>query len=836
MLLSCLLVVLAGVAQVQSPEQFLGYKVGSRFTPHHRLVQYFQQVAQAMPGMVKLQQYGETNEGRPLYVAFISTAENISQLEEIRMNNMRLANMARDKRMPDENAPALVWLSYNVHGNEASSSEASMLTLFALVDPANQSTKNWLKNTVIIMDPCLNPDGRDRYVNWYNSVAGKNFNPLPMAREHDEPWPGGRSNHYNFDLNRDWAWQTQAESRQRMALYNQWLPQVHVDFHEQSINSPYYFAPAAEPYHEVITQWQRDFQREIGKNHAKYFDKNNWLYFTGEVFDLFYPSYGDTYPIYNGSIGMTYEQAGGGQAGLGIINYEKDTVTLTSRVAHHFTTGLSTIEVASANASKLNHEFRNFFNDGVQGNIGKYKTYVIKNNPGDKERLRSLMLLLDKNGIEYGTGSGKGSGYDYHSGAMENFTIESNDLVISSKQPKAAMVKVLFEPQSKLVDSVTYDITAWALPYAYGLQAYASTQSFAPQTGAVLPDFTMNNAPASFGYAIRWQGTSSAAAAAELLQKGIRVRYTETPFELNGVKFDRGTLLITGEGNSSAGNTLWKTVSDICNAHKVPMIPLATGMFDKGFDLGSYNVKSLKAARVAMLTGEGVSSLGAGEIWDFFDNELKYPITLINAGDANRIVWNDLDVLIMPDGNYSFLNNKETAARLHQWIQQGGQLITLENAVRQISKQPWSKIKEKTDSSQKKETNNDTYALVKSYKDRERESVSSGTPGAIYRVDVDNTHPLMFGYPEWYYTLKLDGRVYEFMDEGGWNTGILKQKNRVAGYVGYQLDPKLSDGLLFGVQDEGRGHIIYLADDVMFRNFWQNGKLMLCNAVFLVGR
>jgi hypothetical protein len=314
---ACLFIFSISFSQIKSPEEFLGYSIGSRFTPHYKLVSYFQYVAENSPNTVKLEKYGETNEHRPLYLAFISSAENTANLENIRMNNMRLANLAKDKMMPAENSPAIVWLSYNVHGNEAASSEASMLTLFSLIDPKNTSTREWLKNTVVIIDPCLNPDGRDRYVNWYQSVVGNQYNPLAMSREHSEPWPRGRSNHYNFDLNRDWAWQTQLESRQRVAQYNQWLPQVHVDFHEQSYNAPYYFAPAAQPYHEVITKWQRDFQKIIGKNNAKYFDKNGWLYFTNERFDLLYPSYGDTYPIYNGSIGMTYEQGGIG-AGLGM--------------------------------------------------------------------------------------------------------------------------------------------------------------------------------------------------------------------------------------------------------------------------------------------------------------------------------------------------------------------------------------------------------------------------------------------------------------------------------------------------------------------------------------
>ena len=539
-----LFVTATSFAQLKSPDQFLGYKIGTRFTRHDKLVEYFKYISSAAPTLVKLEQYGETNEHRPLYLAFISTAENINNLENIRLNNMRLAHMAKDKMMPTEETPAIVWLSYNVHGNEASSSEASMLTLFALVDPNNLQTKEWTKNTVVIIDPCLNPDGRDRYVNWYNSMVGNNFNPDYISREHREPWPGGRSNHYNFDLNRDWAWQTQVESRQRVAQYNKWLPQVHVDYHEQGYNNPYYFAPAAKPYHEVLTKWQRDFQVTIGKNNAKYFDKNSWLYFTNIRFDLFYPSYGDTYPLYNGSIGMTYEQ-GGIRAGLGIVTNAGDTLTLVDRALHHFTTSLSTVEATSQNASKLVKEFHTFFNNAVSGSVGEYKTYVLKNKSGDEERIKSLMALLDKNNIQYGTAAGSSKGYNYQNKKEESFTIASGDLVVSAAQPKAAMVKVLFEPQSKLEDSATYDITAWALPYAYGLEAFATKQMINVSYGKVLPDFVANNPADAYGYVIRWQGTASAKTVTTLLAKGIKMRFAQEPFSVSGQDFGRGSVNFT---------------------------------------------------------------------------------------------------------------------------------------------------------------------------------------------------------------------------------------------------------------------------------------------------
>jgi hypothetical protein len=821
-------------AQLKSPEQFLGYKVGTHFTPHWKVVNYFQYVASNSPTTVKIEQYGETNEGRPLMVVFISTAENISNLENIRRNNLRLARM-EDKtdahtEAGTENTPVIVWLSYNVHGNEASSTEASMLTLFALADPSNAKTKEWLKNTLVVIDPCINPDGRDRYVNWFNSVVGKDYNASTDAREHAEPWPGGRTNHYNFDLNRDWAWQTQVETRQRLKLYNSWLPQVHVDYHEQGINSPYYFAPAAQPYHEVITPWQREFQVTIGKNHAKYFDENGWLYFTKEEFDLYYPSYGDTYPIYNGAIGMTYEQAGGGFGGLGVVKRDADTLTLVDRAMHHYTTSLSTIEVSSQSASRLIKEFHKFFNDAATTGVGEYKSYIIKNTPATEQRVRTLLDLLDKNEIVYSAAKGGTSnGYAYSTRKIENFSIDGTDILISSLQPKSALVKVLFEPNSKLVDSVTYDITAWSLPYVYGVTAYATKQNLASAgtwTPAVKNTHDVNS---NYGYALQWGGMQTVKTVAQLLKKGIKLRYVEEPFELTGNKFDRGSILILKTSNNASA---WDIVRQVCNENNATLYPISTGFVDKGFDFGSTKVHYIKPPKVALVTGPGIGSNSAGEIWFLFEQQLNYPVTLINLNNLPSANWNAFDVLIMPDGNYPFLTDKSSADDLRSWISKGGKVIALEGAVEQLSKLDWAIKMKKTDDADKKDS---TYALVRRYEDREREPVASITAGSIYKVELDNTHPLAFGYPGYYYTLKQDDNIYDFVKEG-WNVGIVRKDEPVAGFVGYKLKPRLKDGLLFAVQNIGNGTVTYLADDVLFRNFWENGKLMFCNAVFLVGQ
>lgn len=822
-------------AQLQSPESFLGYRMGDRFTPHWKIVNYFHHVAKEAGAIVKLEHYGETNEGRPLLLAFVSSPENIRNLESIRLNNLRLANLAKDKMAANEDrAPAIVWLSYNVHGNEASSSEAALLALFALADPTDAKTKEWLKNTVVIIDPCINPDGRDRYVSWFSSVSGKTANPQLIAREHREPWPGGRTNHYNFDLNRDWAWQTQTESRQRIAVYQQWMPHIHVDYHEQFIDNPYYFAPAAQPFHEVITTWQREFQKTIGINHATYFDEQGWLYFTREFFDLFYPSYGDTWPVYNGAIGMTYEQAGHGLAGTAVITSEGDTLTLHDRILHHFTTSLSTVEVASRNAARLVKEFRKYFSDAVSAGVGEYKSYVIKYDARNAERIASFRRLLDRNGIRYGRGAGNGKGFHYASGREEPFTIDQEDIVISALQPRSAMVKVLLEPRSRLVDSATYDITAWSLPYVYGLDAYASRERIS-ETGAAAEPGKWVNPGTSYGYVIPWKGIQTVKLAGRLLQKGILLRYAEQPFKVNGTEFDRGALLVLKTANRSFGQDLWTIVRQEADTAGVQLFPVSTGMVEKGFDFGSSKMRALKAPRVAVLTGEGVNGNAAGEVWHFFEEEIGYPVSMILQSDFGRINWNHFDVLVLPDGNYRFLTEKNQVETLKEWVSKGGRVIALESAVSGMARAELG-IKLKKGDDTGRNGAKPGYEALKKFEDRERDFLRGSIPGSIYRVTLDNTHPLAFGYPAEYYTLKQDDAIYEFIGEGGWNVGIIKKDNQVAGFAGARVKEKLKDGLLFGVKSMGNGSLVFLADNVLFRSFWENGKLMFCNAVFLSGQ
>jgi hypothetical protein len=812
--------------KIQSPAEFLGYKLGEQFTPHYRVIDYYRYLLTASKN-IKLQEYGKTNEGRPLMLAFVASDDNISRIDEIRQNNLRLAGINPGAISPDQ--PAILWLSYNVHGNEAVSTEASLQTVYDLLDPGNSKTKAWLQNVVVVIDPCLNPDGRERYVNFYNPIKNTVPDASPFSREHFEPWPGGRSNHYYFDLNRDWAWQSQLETQQRMAVYNKWLPQVHVDFHEQGVNEPYYFAPAAEPYHQDITKWQREFQTIIGKNNAGYFDRNGWMYFTRQRFDLLYPSYGDTYPIYNGSVGMTYEQGGSGRAGLAIVNSDGDTLTLKARIEHHHTTGLSTLEAVSQNSAKAVAEFKNYFAASKTNPPGEYKTYIIKGE--NAEKLKTLANLLVRNGIEFGYGAAKGGqGFNYLNGKKETFKVDQNDMVISSYQPKSVLLKVLFEPNTFVSDSATYDITAWSLPYAFGLPAFA-TQEILKPLSTVLPETNVTNSAliSPVAYVSNWNSLSDVKFLSELLKSNIKVRYSETAFEIGDKRFNAGSLIIARTSNDNLGGNFEKTLTSIANSSGIVLQPISSAMVDRGADLGSDKIRLIRKPRIMAVTGESTSSTSIGEVWHFFEQQIKYPLTIVRSEELGRINLNDFDVIIFPDGTYPDIGSD----KIQQWIRGGGKLIAMEGAVAQLAGRKGFDLKNKEES-KKNEKETDPYEDLKIYENRERENVRTSIPGAIYKVNLDNTHPLGFGFPSFYYTLKLDDKVYQYLN-GGWNVGVIKKDNYVTGFVGTQARKKIVDGLLFGVQEMGSGSVVYLADDPLFRSFWENGKLLFSNAVFMVG-
>lgn len=815
---------LLGAAQdaLRSPDDFFHHQVGQQFTWHHEMVAYYQYVADNSP-RVQMWEYGRSAEGRPLLLAAVSSPENLARLDELREQHLQTAGIQSGSREQTDDI-AVVWLSFGVHGNEAGATESAPPVLYQLADPANGETGAWLQNTIVLIDPCLNPDGNSRYTNWYRSVAGSKPNASPQALEHEEPWPGGRSNHYLFDLNRDWAWATQPETRQRLVQYQQWMPHVHIDFHEQFMNEPYYFAPAAVPLHNYVSGWQREFQTEIGLHNAAHFDQQGWLYFTREFFDLLYPSYGDTYPTFNGAIGMTYEQAGHGRAGLAIETANGQTLTLADRVAHHTATALIGVQVASDNASRLVSNFRQYFEQAATNPGGEYKTYIVHQAGNTPEQLRSLTRFLDLHRIEYGRAGIRksASGFVYHKGSSGSAQIQEEDLLISSYQVQGTLVQVLFEPETALEDSLTYDITSWAIPFARGLQAVALEERMKPQGEFLLSPAT-RPAPATdaYAYLVPWTSVQSARFLGALMQHDLRVRMAQKPFQTQeGRKFEPGTLLITRADNAGVEG-LSELVQQAALSTGVEVLAQSTGFSMMGPDLGSPSMSLLTRPEVLLLRGEGVQDNSFGYTWHFFDQTLQYPVTLADADNLSNISLEEFNLLVLPEGSYSFDADLQEA--IEEWVQKGGRILGTGSSLRSM---PGNSLRS---------VDSGATTMPERYADLVRGFLKDYTAGATVKVSLDASHPLAFGLGGHYYSLKTNAQVYKPLEKG-WNVGTIGSELTHFGYIGGQLQKRLAESFQFGIEPKGKGALIYFTDDPLYRGFWERGQLLFSNALFFAGQ
>ena len=827
----------SGWAQVSAPSSFLGYDLGERFTRHHDITAYFEHVAEQSE-FVELQRYGTSYENRPMLAVFISSRDNILALDTIRVNNRRTAGL--DGGPVNGRTAAIVWMSYGIHGNESSSPEAAMMTLYELVSglesPSGADGHDipaWLEETVVVMDPVLNPDGRERYVNWFDQMAGRRPDPRTEVREHHESWPGGRSNHYYFDLNRDWAWQTQIESRQRIAFYNLWMPHVHADFHEMFRND-YYFPPAAEPFHKAITPWQREFQEKIGENHARYFDERFEGYFTGEIFDLFYPGYGDTWPTFNGAIGMTYEQMGHGRAGTSMIRDNGDTLTLADRIQNHHMAGMSTVEVTALNSERLRSEFHNYFRMAEEEPEAEFASVVIggENHP---DRLLALLDYLDRQEIRYRNAeAGQNmSGRHYLSGEEQLRQTEAEDIVVPLSQPKSALARVLFDPDPELADSNTYDITAWALPYAYGLDAWAVEDRVPVNDEPVRTATRYEPLPeeAAYAYAIPWGDVRDAAMLADLLKAGVRVQFAEASFTIAGNSFAPGTLLVLKNANRSMGKQLRDKVDHLAAKHDRPVTALPSGRTDHGPDLSSPRTHLIEKPVAAVPAGPGIHSYNLGELWHYFDYTLDYPLGMFQPDRLPDFPLEDYNVLILPQGNYRFWEDSDWE-KVMNWVEEGGRLIAFSSALTPLAGMDETGIVLRDF----EEDNGEAEPGDIRFGDRRREALSRRISGSVLRTTLDETHPLAYGLGDRYATLTRGTLTPELLENGGWNVGwIPEDEILLGGWAGEEAISQKQGSLMAGTRTIGDGQIVILADNPLFRGFWRNGALLFSNALFHAG-
>lgn len=810
--------------RVPSPEDVLGHALGERFTDYHGVQRYSRALADASP-LVDYLPYGRTPEGRELFQLVIARGEHLARLDAILAANAELTRpetpAARAREIARTN-PAVVYFSYGVHGNESSSSEAALYTAWDLARGAVE-VAGALDSLVVVIDPVANPDGRDRYVQWFRSVVGAEPNPNPQAREHHEPWPGGRFNHYYFDLNRDWAWGTQPETRARLATWERWNPQVHVDFHEMYYNTSYFFFPAAAPINPVYPAYVLEWGKRFGAGNARAFDARGWAYYTAESFDLFYPGYGDSWPSLTGAIGMTYEQAGHSMAGLAIEREDGDTLTLHERAQHHRVSGQATLRTAAAGKTALLLDYA-----AGQRAIGEDVPDVLLVPGPDRTRVAALVRHLRIQGIEV-----ERAGAPFRAGAQaypefaRRGQFPQGTYRVRMRQPRGRLAATLLQPETELDAEYSYDISAWSLPYAYGVEAHQVRSTPAAEWRKV---FSVPAVPladgvpeAGYGYLLR-PGTAVAEGMVRFLRSGGRARVLARASTLGGEQWPAGSWFIPVRGNDSLRVRVERAQLGAF------VVPVATGLAEAGIDLGSENAVQVRLPRVAVLAGPGVSATSFGAHWYFFDHSLGLPFDAIELPRLGRADLARYDVIVVPD---AWELGEENQKLLDAWVRAGGRLIAVAGGAEEMAETFEVALREPAAAEE-----GDRAALLAGRRERERAEWREQVPGTILPARMDPAHPLTWGAgvagsEEQLFVLHEGSRVFEPAQGLEAVAYFTARMVPVAGVISPAHVSRLKEGVWLATKRVGSGSVVLFADDPLFRMFWRTTHPLFANAVLL---
>jgi len=572
-----------------------------------------------------------------------------------------------------------------------------------------------------------------------------------------------------------------------------------------------------------------------GKANAELFDERFKLYFTKESFDLFCPSFGDTWPLFNGAMGFTYEQGGGGYSGLAVARETGDSLSLQDRIEGHFLAGLATIKVSYENREKLTSEFNAYFKSGLTKPLFEYESVIIKGN-NDHAAVKDLLELLDRNQIRYSFAGNVGktyTGFEYLANKNGQVTIQEGDILVAARQPQSHFVKVLFEPDSKYTDSLSYDLTAWALPYVYNLNAYALKEIITPKTGEFILTSAENILPDSkpYAYIVNWSGFDEVKFMTALLKQKFRIRNAMKPFTVGKQEFNRGSLIIARGDNKHLKDSFDQTIITIANTIGVQLYPTSTGIVDKGKDLGSNYAPLKSKPEIALVGGEGVSSGTFGELWYFFEREINYPLTVLGTDYLNSVDLSKYDVLLLPSGSYSRQKDK-----LLEYVREGGRLVVFERAISLFAEEKTTNLfnaveaRKKEKETEKEKTKTDDPNHLKKYENQRRERLKERSAGSIYRVDLDETHPYAFGLGKKWFVMKMSAN-FPFLDKGN-NIGFILNSEPVSGFAGSEFQKGVKNSLVIGSERLESGEIVYITDDPYYRAYWKSGRVLLGNVIF----
>ncbi|MEA2336218.1 MAG: hypothetical protein QOE82_225 [Thermoanaerobaculia bacterium] len=835
----CLFVLsFAAVSQAQTaiptPDEFLGYTLGDRFTPHARILDYFHLLT-ARSNLITMQQFGETYEHRPLMLAVITSPKNRAALDSIRANVAALTdpNATTQTRANEiaRSTPAIAWLAFGVHGNESSSAEVSMEVAHALLtDP---SSAPLLDNLVVLIDPLLNPDGRERYVSWFIRTRGEEADPNPDAFEHNEPWPGGRFNHYLIDMNRDWAWSSQREVRARVAEYRKWNPQVFVDFHEMGYQSSYFFPPDARPVNANLPKDVDTWLEKFGRADAEAFTKKGWTFFTGEEFDLFYPGYGDSWPSLHGAIGMTYEVAGHSRAGSAIARDDATVYTLADRIARHYTTAMATLRTASENREGLlQYTYEMMHKQVTSGS----NTYLLQ---PDSPNFQPLIEMLQRQSIAMSQLASpltiKASRID--SDASDSHLFPAGTVVISTRQPLGGLAQTLLERSPVFTKGYVeeqqkrahadepdefYDLTSWSLPLAMNVDSYVTTL---PVTGELRP-YAPAPQPAfraaRYGYVIDGSDPNVYRAAGRMLRDAIRFNVSEDVVTVNDRNFARGSVVVL-KGNNKP--ELDAALEGVVRDTGVAVTPIDSG-WTGATSFGSSKVHFIKDPRIALVGGPRVNATSYGMLWHTLDVDTPVPHSNLSVESLRNVDLSKYGVIVLPDGDYADRFGKN-AERLKSWLNSGGTLVVIKGAsgfLREkdvdISKlKPWEAPKKKDDDKDKSPSAPELYNDYR-------------VPGATFRTTMNDRSYLTFGVPRSPNVLIEGSAAFLPVSHAVDNiVTITKDKPLVAGVAWNESIDRLKGSIYLVSEPYGKGQVITFADDPHFRLFWRGTLPLFLNAV-----
>jgi hypothetical protein len=810
-------------AAVPTPEEFLGYRIGERFTPHHRILAYFDELTKRS-SLITMRRIGSTYEERPLMLATLTSSKNHAALNDIRARVTALAQGDGDAGVLTRSTPVVVWLAFGVHGNESSSAEAGMLVAHSLLT----ENARLLDDVVIVLDPLQNPDGRERYVQWFHRTRGVRANDNREAFEHQEPWPGGRFNHYLIDMNRDWAWQSQRETQARTAAYREWMPQVFVDFHEMSWMSSYFFPPDAKPINANLPRQVEDWLDVFGRANAAEFSKRGWPFFVGEHFDLFYPGYGDSWPSLHGAIGMTYEVAGGGRAGSAIQREDGTVLTLGDRAMRHFTTGIATVRTAAQHRPEL----LRYTYDAARAQIEAGRNVFLI--PPGAPNHNALVETLQRNGVivEMLSAATSLRATRLDRDLTETRTFPAGTAVVTTRQARGALANTLLEKAPSFGKGFVeeqrarteadepdefYDLTSWSLPLAMNVETWVTTT---PVTGtrayATTAPAAFRNA--SYGYLVDANDPQLYRFAGRLLEENVRFSVVDGVVNTGEQTYARGSIVILRGNNENIDGRL----ATIAKAAGVSVVPLESGWIG-GTSFGSEKVRYVRQPRIGLVGGPGSDPTSFGMLWHTLDVDTPIPHSVISAESIAGLDLHRYGVLVFPDGNYGSRLGKRGTDKLKQWVNDGGTIIAVKGASAflrekdvEISKlKPWEPAKKKDDDKPQAERYNDFRI-----------------PGSAFRTTMNERSYLTFGVPRAPAVLIEGTGAFQPLSKRVDNILTIDEKDPLISGVAWEESLSRVKGSVYVVNEPvGRGQVITFADDPHFRLFWRGTLPIFLNAV-----